>query len=51
VILDAYRIREGVERERVLGRPFHTEEVDLRAEREHEVVVALGFQFVEAHLA
>jgi hypothetical protein len=51
VILEPHRIRERVERKRVLGRPVHAEEVDLRAERENEVVVSLRRELVEADLA
>ena len=51
VILEPHSVRERVERERVLDRPVHAEVIDLRAEREHEVVVPLGLELFETHLA
>ena len=51
MILEPHRIGQRVERERVLGRPLDTEEVDLGPEREDEVVVGHRLELVERHLA
>ena len=50
VILEADRIGERVHRERMLGGAGGAEEVDLGAEREHEVVVGQRLHPVEPHL-
>ena len=51
MLLEAHRVGQGVEGERVVGRSFDAEEVDLRAQPEHEVVVAQRLELVEGHLA
>ena len=48
VILEPHGVGERVERERVLGRSVDAEEVDLRPEREHEVVVPHRLELAEA---
>ena len=51
VLLEAHRIGERVHRERVLGGTGGSEEVDLGAEREHEVVVGQRRHLGELDLA
>ena len=49
--LQAHRVGERVERERVLRRALDAEEVDLGAEAEDEVVVGQRLELAETHLA
>jgi hypothetical protein len=49
--LEADRVGQGVHRERVVGRPLGAEEVHLRPERQHEVVVCVGLHVRERDLA
>jgi hypothetical protein len=48
VVLQADGVGQRVQRKRVLARSLHTEEVDLCAEREHQIVVGQRFQLAEA---
>ena len=51
VLLEAHRVGERVHREGVLGSALGSEEVDLRTERRHEVVVGERCDLGELHLA
>ena len=51
VLLEAHRVGEGVHREGVLGSALGSEEVDLRTERRHEVVIGERRHLGELHLA
>ena len=51
VVLEPHGVRKCVHRKGVLSGPLGAEEVDLRAEREHEVVVGDRRQLRELHLA
>ena len=51
VVLEPHGVRKRVHRKRVLRGPLGAEEVDLRAEREHEVVVGDRRQLRKLHLA
>jgi hypothetical protein len=51
VVLEPHRVGKRVERERVLCSAVDAEEVDLRPEREHEVVVGLRLELLEPRLA